>query len=127
MHRPVESDAETIEPAMATAAMWGRTTVDAVEDVWQAGVRGIERVPILKCVQQKSTVGNQSADHGEIRDVTALLGDVGEASGWLAVALGIENARQEHCPQLVACKEKTFRFAVVRPDVHTHIPAGAEA
>jgi hypothetical protein len=127
VHRPVESDAEDIEPAMATAFMWGRTTVNAVKDIWQARVKGTERVAISKCVEKKSGSGKESAGQGEIRDVTAFLGDAAEGSGWLAIALAIENTQQEHCPQLVACRESTFRFAVVQPDIKTQTPAGAEA
>lgn len=115
LHRPVEAKAPDVESGMASALMWGQTTVDAVEDVWLTGVRGEEKVAISKYARQAPASGG-NAGRGQIRDVTALLGDVGEASGWLAIALGIENALREHGPQLVACREGTLRFAVIQPD-----------
>lgn len=128
VHRPVESGAGDIEPAMERASMWGRTTLDAVKDVWQIGVRGVGKVRIAKKYSKIWPENDsRSAGQGGLRDVTAWLGDVGPASGWLAVALAIENALQERSPQLVACRESTFRFAVVQPDDKTQSQAGAEA
>jgi hypothetical protein len=115
LHRPVEGDAQTLKSRLATALLWGQTTSHAVEDIWLAGVRGDDKVAISKCARQPFANDGESG-HGEVRDVTALLGDVGEVSSWLAVSLGIESAIQTHRPQLVACCEGTLRFAVVQPD-----------
>lgn len=116
LHRPVEGDVNSFESAMADALMSGRTSVDAIEEVWQAGLGGEAKAAISKCFKQPATKGGGNATRGAIRDVAALLGDIGVACGWLAIALGTENVRQSQRPQLIICQEGTLRFAVVQPD-----------
>jgi hypothetical protein len=115
LHRPVEGSMQNFESGITSALMWGKTTVNAVKDVWLAGFQGEEKVAISKCLRQ-TPLDRSDAAHSELRDLTAFFGDVGGASSWLAMALGIESAAQTHRPQLVACRERAFRFAVIQPD-----------
>jgi hypothetical protein len=127
LHRPVESVTRDIGPAMATALTWGQASLDTVQDVWLTGLSGEEKVAISKCVKPPANTAGKSASHETLRDITAVLGDIGQVSGWLAIALGIENALQTESAQLIACHEGTLRFSVVQPDQKKQIQMGAEA
>ncbi len=116
VHRPVEGAVPEIERAMARASMWARTSLAAMTHVWQAGVSVEEKAAIAKCIDPASTKTEGARGRGGIHDITAQLGDMGVASSWLAVVLAIEAALEGHGPQFIACREDSFRCAVVRPD-----------
>ncbi|MEX3962129.1 hypothetical protein AB4Y42_07895 [Paraburkholderia sp. EG286B] len=127
LHRPVESPPQDFESAIARALLWGEASLDRVEDVWLSGIGGREKVAIAKYIEPQAATRRKGGDVEAIRDISSFLGDVGEVSAWLAIALGIENALHAKCPQLVASREGTLRFSVVQQDENEQDHAGTEA
>jgi|GEM_PF-1613488 len=127
LHRPVESIPQDFGFAIARGSLWGQTSLDRVDDVWLGGVGGSEKLAISKYVGPRAAASGQVGGVEPIRDITAFLGDVGQVSGWLAIALGIESALETKCPQLVAAREETLWFSVVQPDNKEQDQASTEA
>jgi hypothetical protein len=116
LHRPVEAEpGGATDAPIATALLWGRTAGDKVDDLWQAGLDGSEKSAVAKSMSDLSINVSQSENLSAIHDIDTSMGRPGVAAGWLALALGIEHAKQNNNPQLVAWREGALRFAVVQP------------
>ncbi|MEX3693409.1 hypothetical protein AB3X91_18870 [Paraburkholderia sp. BR14263] len=115
LHRPVEAEADNTDTALINALQWGRTTGDKVNHLWEAGLRSTDKAAIAKSMSGLASGVTQSENLSGIHDVDSILGHLGGATGWLAIALGIEHAANSNSPQLIAWREHLLRFAVVQP------------
>jgi hypothetical protein len=115
LHRPVEVETDSIGVSISTALRWGRTTGEKVKDLWQAGLEKADKVSITKSLTDLSIGVAETKRLSGVHDVDSVLGHSGTATGWLALAFGIERATRNNEPQLVAWRENTLRFATVQP------------
>jgi len=115
LHRPVVAKSDTSDVPISTALQWGRTTGEKIKDLWQTGLTGADKAAATKSMSTLSIGVSQTSNLTGIHDICTALGHPGNAAGWLTVVLGIEHAIQKNNPQLLAWREGTLRFAVVRP------------
>jgi hypothetical protein len=94
LHRPVEGNADEIEYGFANAVIWGRADFEAVTRAWVT--RAVSRC------NQGLRIANLDAlaTSGAQCDLAYIVGDFGNASGWLSVAAAVECGAGD-APQLI--------------------------
>ncbi|WP_260427732.1 hypothetical protein [Burkholderia anthina] len=84
LHRPVEGKADEIEYGFANAVIWGRADFAAVTRAWVT--RAVKR-----CNQGLRIANLDALASGDAQcDLAYIVGDFGNASGWLSVAAASE-------------------------------------
>ncbi|MEF9438851.1 hypothetical protein OWS73_02460 [Burkholderia sp. 1B3(2022)] len=94
LHRPVEGKPDEIEYGFANAVIWGDTDSDAVTRAWTT--RSVKRCNQGLRIANLATLANSDAQY----DLTYIVGDFGNASGWLSIAAAIECGAVD-APQLI--------------------------
>ncbi|CAG4893509.1 hypothetical protein [Paraburkholderia gardini] len=94
LHRPVEGNADEIEYCFANAVIWGRAGFDVVTRAWIT--RAVERCNRGLRIANLDAIAKSEAQYEPAR----IVGDFGNASGWLSVAAAIECGAADG-PQLI--------------------------
>lgn len=97
VHRPVVTPSDHERTVLATALDWSETQPSDIDRTWISGLTELKRNNNLVSVPQATA---ETAPR--IADIDAALGDTGNASGWLAIAVAAEQARSRAGVQLVS-------------------------
>ncbi len=84
LHRPVEGNADEIEYCLATAVLWGCAEPGAVTRAWIT--RAVERCNRGLGIANLDAIAKSEAQC----EPACIVGDLGNADGWLSVAAAIE-------------------------------------
>lgn len=114
LHRPVEVGADGWVSAVSKALLWGKTSVNEVCDVWQAGLSRSDKGALLQTASDAGLGVSQIEGFAGVHDVDFAIGHPGVSAGWLAMALGVEHGVETGSPQLIAWREEAQRLAVIR-------------
>jgi hypothetical protein len=114
LHRPVEADASGPDVALSNALLWGESSADEINDLWQAGLPAHDKRALLQAASDAKLGVSQTSGLSGVHDIDRAIGHPGVCAGWLDMALGLEHAVQTGTPQLMAWHEGTLRLAVAR-------------
>ncbi|SAK88112.1 hypothetical protein AWB75_06022 [Caballeronia catudaia] len=115
VHRPVEAISNDVSASITTALQWGRAEGKEVEDLWQSGVERAEKDAISQCMSDLAIGVSATPNFSGLHNIDAALGCPGSSAGWMALALGVEQASGRKKAQLIAWREASLRFLVVQP------------
>ena len=94
LHRPVEGKPDEVEYGFANAALWGGVNVASVTGAWIT--RPVERCDRALRIANLDAIAKSEAQRLPAR----IVGDMGNANGWLSVAAAIDSGAADG-PQLV--------------------------
>ncbi|MBR8082368.1 hypothetical protein KDX23_06370 [Burkholderia vietnamiensis] len=115
MHRPLAVDTAALDDGVQLALLWGKTTPEQVNDLWQAAILTEDKGALLQTASNTKLALSQTTELAGVHDIDTALGDPGVCAGWLAAALAIEYAQQTDAPQFMAWREPSLRLAVAHP------------
>jgi hypothetical protein len=118
LHRPVACETAGLPEAISIAALCGRARPEDLPHLWQSGLSKADKAALLKVGSEVALRAAREDELPGVHDIDTAIGNPGAAAGWFATALAIEQAQQTQAPQLIACRERALRLAVVRPVAH---------
>lgn len=100
LHRPQQSDHDTLTRDMAHSLRWAKLTPDGIRTIWISGEAVTDRPGFNKSCEDNSLSLSLTDD---IKNIDSTLGYTGVASPWIAVALATAVV-QEQGAQLIAAQ-----------------------
>ncbi|MFC0691728.1 hypothetical protein [Paraburkholderia humisilvae] len=111
LHRPVAGERSALGDLFANTVVWGKVNGPEVTHAWITGLNGNHDNALLAGLREASLLG--VARHEAQRRPDRIIGDAGNANGWLSVVAAIQSA--EPGPHLIVDRDQA---AVVY--LHSH-------